>query len=317
MADQGAVKFGRVPTRVLLHGEPDGWRYTVIDQHGDEQSLPLGGPGVHWQPPGRKNRDPEPPWWGRRLEETAEALRDHIGRALTDQAFIELGAEARIAWFAVEEPITWEGLVTLGEPDPARFPGKVPPFVVTLEPGRGALLPDAHLFFSTVASDAWTTLAAVSERCGTAPPRASFLCGYTDHRSVHIGRGSLNVSTLRGEDGTERIAEIYGHRGEGWGGNPELRLRLDGIDLLNEPADDVVALFRDLGHEVLPKGHYGFHIPAMGLALHRPDTPRDHTSDRRRSRSGLAAPRPEGPHGRFSGASLGLPTALASWYLNR
>ncbi|XVQ13408.1 hypothetical protein ACQP1W_12985 [Spirillospora sp. CA-255316] len=310
MADQGAVKYGRVPTRVLLYGEPEGWGYTVVDQHEGEQHFPLGGQGVRWQPPGRAERDPEPPWWRHRLGETAEALRDHIGRALTDQTFLELGAEAQIAWFAVEEPTSWEGLVTLGEPDPARFPGKVPPYIVTLEPGRGAVLPDAHLLFSTLASDAWTTLNAVSERFGDPPPRASFLCGYTDHRSVRIGRGNLDVCTLRGEDGTERVTEIHGSRGPGWSGNPELRLRLDGIDLLNEPAGDVVALFRGLGHEVTPKGHYGFDVPAMGLTLHRLDAV---TSSRTATPEGRSMHMEE----RFASAALRFPSTPASWFLNR
>ncbi|MFI0354690.1 hypothetical protein [Actinomadura sp. 9N407] len=292
MADQGAVQYGRVPTRVLLCGEADGWRYTVVDQHGDEEHVRLGGPGVRWQAPtGHRRQDPEPPWWRRHLDETAEALRGHIERTLTDRAFTELGSETTIAWFAVEEPAAWEGLITLREPDPARFPGEVDPFIVTLEPGRGALLPDAHLLFSTLSCDAWTTLAAVSERCGTPPPSASFLCGYTGHRSVRVGRGSLDVSTQRGDDGTERVAEIHGVRGGGWGGNPELRLRLNGIDLLNEPAADVVALFRDLGDEILPWGRHGFRLPAMGLALHRPA---------------------EEPAERFTGASLAHPSTIAS-----
>ena len=296
------MKYGRVPTRVLLYGGPEGWACTVVDQHEGEQHLTLGGPGVHWQPPGASARDPEPPWWRRRLSETAEALREHVERTLTDQTFEELGAEARITWFAVEEPTCWEGLVTLEEPDPARFPGKVPPFVVTLEPGRGAVLPDAHLLFSTLASDAWTTLEAVAERCGTPPPKATFLCGYTDHRSVRVGRGLLAVSTERVEDGTERIAEIHGSRGPGWGGNPELRLRLDGIDLLDETADDVVALFRDLGHEVTPRGRYGVRIAAMGLTLYRPD--------------GIGRTRSAADE-RFGGASLAFPGALAPWRQDR
>nr|BFE34793.1 hypothetical protein GCM10010200_070440 [Actinomadura rugatobispora] len=300
------MKYGRVPTRVLLYGEPEGWGYTVVDQHEGEQHFPLSGPGVSWQPPGRAERDPEPPWWRHRLGETAETLRDHIGRALTDQTFLELGAEAQIAWFAVDDPTSWEGLVTLGDPDPARFPGKVPPFVVTLEPGRGAVLPNAHLLFSTLASDAWTTLNAVSEQCGTPAPKASFLCGYTDHRSVRIGRGGLHVSTLCLEDDTERIAEIHGSLGPGWSGNPELRLRLDGIDLLNEPADDVVALFRGLGHDVAPKGRYGFHVPAMGLTLHRPDA----------ATAGNGGG-PANPEERFTGASLSFPSTPAFWFLNR
>ncbi|GLZ04299.1 hypothetical protein Acsp03_17650 [Actinomadura sp. NBRC 104412] len=263
--------YGRVPTRVLLCGDANGWHYTVMDQHGtvmDEhghgQRVPLRASGVLWESPSRHDRDPEPPWWRRHLDETAQALRDHVGQAVTDRTFADLGAEAEIAWFAVEEPTSWEGLITLVEPDPARFPGRVPPFVVTLQPGRGALLPDAHLLFSTLATDAWTVLAAVSERCRTPPPRASFLCGWEDHRSVRIGRGGLGVSTMRADDGTERIGEIHVFRGTGWGGNPGLRLRLDGIDLLDEPARDVAELLRGLGHEVVPYGRNGIKITELG-----------------------------------------------------
>jgi hypothetical protein len=284
-----------------LCGEADGWHYTVVDQHGGEQHVPLGAQGVRWQAHGQRRHDPTPPWWRQRLEETAQSLRDHIGRTITDQAFTELGAEAQIAWFAVEDPTSWEGLITLAEPDPARFPGRVAPFIVTLEPGRGALLPDAHLLFSTLAEDAWTALAGVSEHCGTPPPEASFLCGWADHRSVRIGRGALGVSTLNAGDGPERIGEIHGFRDTGWGGNPELRLRLDGIDLLDEPARDVESLLRGLGHKVVPYGRDGIKITDMGLSLHGPGT-------------GSRASAPETGVERFTGAALGVPPAIASWY---
>jgi hypothetical protein len=266
------VTYGRVPTRVVLRGRHD---------------------------------DPEPPWWGPHLQRTAEVLRAHVEDMVTDQVFAELGVDARIAWFAVEAPTSWEGLVTLTDPDPARFPGKVAPFVVTLEPGRGAVLPDDHLLFSTLAADAWTTLDAVSQRCGTPPPSASFLCGWSDHRSVRVGRGFLDVSTQPAPDGTERIGEIHGSRGAGWGGNPELRMRLDGIDLLDEPAADVVALFRDLGHEIVEKGPDTVRIPEMGLTLRR------HHGSRPPGRLGPAT---EADADRFAAASLGVPATIESWY---
>ncbi|TDD66242.1 hypothetical protein, partial [Actinomadura rubrisoli] len=242
----------RVPARVLLRGEPDGWHCVVVDDSGAERRSDFAGAGIRWQT-GRAS-DPEPPWWHRRLCETAEGLREAIAERLTDATFREFGAEAVITWFAVDEPVAWEGLVTLQEADPARFPGRVAPYVITLEPGRGALLPGADLLFSTQAPDAWTALATVAERCGTPPPKASLLCGWADHRSVRVGRGRLALSTDRGEDCVERLAEIFGTRGPGWSGNPEMRLRLDGVDLLDEPACDVVALFRDLGHEVVRRG---------------------------------------------------------------
>lgn len=266
MRNEGAIKFGRVPIRVLLRGEPGGWHYVIVEKDGAEERVEVRGPGVRWE-----GGQPEPAWWRRRLDETAQGLREHLGRSLSDRTFLELGLEADISWFEVEAPVAWEGLVTLRDPDPARFPGKVPPYVVTLEPGNGAVLPDAHLRFSTRAADAWTTLATVAEQCGTQPPKAQFLCGWADHRSIWVGRGRLAVSTER-QDGRrdELVGEIYGERVTGWGGNPELRFRLDGIDLLDDPADDVIALLRDLGHEVTERGRMS-HLPALGLRLYRPE----------------------------------------------
>ncbi|WP_433326210.1 hypothetical protein [Spirillospora sp. CA-294931] len=266
MREQREPKLGRVPARVVLRGRDDGWHYVVVDERGDEERIELGGTGVTWQA-GQRRPDPEPPWWGRRVDEIALGAREAIGRALTDRTFAEIGVETSIAWFAVEEPVEWEGLVTLREPDPARFPGKVAPYIVTLEPGRGALLPKADLLFSTTAEDAWTTLTAVGEQCGTTPPRQSFLCGWAAHRSVRIGRGWLGVCTQRAHDGVERLGEIYATRERGWGGNPELRLRLDGVDLLDEPASDVVSLFEGLGHEVV-RGTGGCRMPSLGLRLY-------------------------------------------------
>lgn len=288
---------GRVPARVVLRGEPDGWHCVIADDSGTEKRSGFTGAGTRWRT-GRAS-GPEPPWWPRRLGETAAGLREAIAERLTDATFHELGAEAVITWFAVDDPVEWEGLVTLQEADPARFPGRVAPYVITLEPGRGALLPDADLLFSTQAPDAWTTLAAVAQRCRTAPPKASFLCGWTDHRSIRVGRGRLALSTDRGEDGVERLAEIFGTRGPGWSGNPEMRLRLDGVDLLDEPAADAVALFGGLGHEVVRRGRTT-RLPGIGVTLYEPERP---------------VPGQDGRPGReaerFTGVSLQLPKALA------
>ncbi|WP_067461781.1 hypothetical protein [Actinomadura macra] len=280
---------GRVPARVLLRGEPDGWHCVVVADSGAVRRWDLAGVGTRWQT--GTGSGPEPPWWHRRLCETADGLRETIGERLTDATFRELAAEAAITWFAVDEPVEWEGLVTLQEPDPARFPGRVPPFVITLDPGRGALLPDADLLFSTQPPDAWSALAAIAERCGTPPPKASSLCGWADHRSIRVGRGRLALSTERGEDGAEQLADIFGTRGPGWSGNPEMRFRLDGIDLLDEPAAHVVALLRDLGHDAVRRGRT-VRLPAIGLTLYEPESP--------------ASPE------RFTGVSLQLPSALAA-----
>ncbi len=275
----------RVPVRVVLQGDDEGWRCVVVSGDGVEERIPLGGGGVHWQSGGR--RDGEPAWWRRRLGEIAESLRERVGMLLTDRCFETFGGEADIVWLEVDGPTCWEGLVTLREPDPARFPGRVAPFVVTLVPGRGALLPRASLLFDTVAADAWSTLEAVARSCGTPTPQDRFLCGWTGHRSVRVGRGRLAVSTERHPDGSERIGEVFAERPPGWGGNPPLRLRLDGIDLLDEPAGDVVELLRGLGHEVvaLPGRR---RVPGLGLVLHE-RRPRDAAD------------------GRFAGASLTPP----------
>lgn len=278
-----------MPARVILRGDEDGWGYTVVSECGRSSDERLDGPGVRWQTAARRSES-APPWWPRHLAEVAGNLRVLVGWRLTDRTFAELGVETEVSWFAVRDPLEWEGLVTLRDPDPARFPGEVPPFVVTFQPGRGALLPDDHLLFSTEAADAWTTLAAVAERCGSAAPRSSFLCGWAAHRTIDVGRGTLAVSTEVGSDGVERLGEVYAGRRPGWGGNPELRPRLDGIDLLDEPAADVIGLFRELGHEVAEHGS-SVHVPAMGLFLNRP-----HDA-------------PESPA--FSGASLQFPRPLA------
>ncbi|MUN40140.1 hypothetical protein [Actinomadura litoris] len=304
---------GRVPARVLLRGEPDGWHCVVVTGSGAERRWNLAGAGTRWQTHeggheggrggAREGYGPEPPWWRRRLCETADALREAVAERLTDATFRELGAEAAITWFALEEPVEWEGLVTLQEPDPARFPGRVPPFVITLDPGRGALLPDADLLFSTHAPDAWATLTALAERCGAPPPKSSFLCGWAGHRSVRVGRGRLALSSERGEDGAERLAEIFGTRRPGWSGNPELRLRLDGIDLLDEPANDVVTLLGGLGHEIVRRGRT-VRLPAIGLTLYEPERdPVPGSPDAFQAEDGTE---------RFAGVALRLPSALAA-----
>lgn len=301
-----AATYGRIPARVLLLGEADGWRCVVVDKTDAEECLALSAAGALWP----EQDAPEPSWWPRRVAEDAEALRGAVERALTDRTFAELGVEAEISWFAVEEPVAWEGLVTLRDADAARTPGGVPPFVITLEPGRGAVLPEAHLLFTTAADDAWATLAAVADRCGAPAPEESFLCGWADHRGVRVGRGRLALSTERGDDGVERLGEIFGSREPGWSGNPELRFRLDGIDLLDEPADDVVALFRDLGHEVVRKGRTA-RLPAMGLTLYEPERAlRSALLPGTDSETDAAAASAEPK--RFSGVSLQLPHALAS-----
>ena len=73
MRNEGPVDWGRVPARVLLRGGPGGWHYVVVDDKGAERRTAFDGPGTLWQTGGRS--DPEPPWWRRRLAETAEGLR--------------------------------------------------------------------------------------------------------------------------------------------------------------------------------------------------------------------------------------------------
>ncbi|ACY98796.1 hypothetical protein Tcur_3257 [Thermomonospora curvata DSM 43183] len=287
----GSQAYGQVPVRVVLRGEPDGWHYVLFDRAGSEQRVPLGGGGAHWQTSGRHGE--EPPWWRRHLAEVAESLRERVETAVADRCFELFGVEAHITWLGVDEPILWEGLVTLREPDPARFPGGARPFVVTLQPGRGALLPSADLLFDTCAQDAWAALEEVARACRTPPPRARFLCGWTDHRSVRVGRGLLAVSTERRMDGVDRVGEIYAERPPGWSGNPRLRLRLDGIDLLDEPAEDVLRLLLDLGHAVVRRGRC-LRLPELGLTLYERHEHSRH--DGRFAGVSLTSPNPRVPH---------------------
>ncbi|MFC0039072.1 hypothetical protein [Actinomadura rayongensis] len=262
--DFGAPRYGRVPARVLLLGRDDGWHCEIIDDKDGRDRLPLAGSGVTWNGPHGR----EPAWWRGRLAADAAALRERVEQAVTDRAFTDLGVEADVAWFAVDDPVSWEGLVTLREPDPARYPGNVPPYVVTLEPERGAVLPEADVLFTAGPDEAWCALDAVAARLGSPAPAGAFICGYSGYRSVRIGRGHLGVGCMRDPDGTERVRTIFGNRPAGWGGNPELRFRLDGIDLLHEPAADVVTLFRDLGHDVAER-HAQVLLPGLGLSLSR------------------------------------------------
>jgi hypothetical protein len=230
-----------VPARVLLREEAGACRLAVVDEDGTEQVVPRDWPALRHD----------------------ARLHELIGMDLTDRCFEALGREARIAWFALDPPAAgWEGLVTLEKADPARIPGRVPPFVVQVRPGRGVLLPSTDLRLGGPPQDAWETLATVARRCGTPPPVYSFVCGWSDHRSVRVGRGRLGVGV--GQDGS--VQQIYGSREAGWGGNPELRLRYDGIDLLGEPAQDVLLLLTDLGHEVVRHGPW-LRLPGIGVTL--------------------------------------------------
>ncbi|WP_033324350.1 hypothetical protein [Actinomadura atramentaria] len=303
--DLQAPRPGRVPVRVLLLGGDDGWTCEIVDDGDGRARLELPGPGVRWAAPPAARAAREPAWWPGRVAAHGAALRELLDRRVTDRTFEELGVEAEIAWFAVREPGVWEGLVTLREPDPARYPGNVPPYVVELEPERGARLPEADLLFSAGPGDAWPVLEGVAAKVGSAPPAESFICGYSGYRSVRVGRGGIGVGCMRDPDGAEHVREVFGDRPGGWGGNPELRFRLDGIDLLHEPAADVVTLFRDLGHEVGERNGRAV-LPGLGLSLwhetpsrwsaHRPDEP---DARPRFGRLSLVPPDPERAPWRF------------------
>src|SRR5690606_371551 len=141
-------------------------------------------------------------------------------------------------------------------------------------------------------------LAELAARCRTRPREASLLCGWGGQRSGRVGRGRLALSTGRDENGVERLAEICATRPPGWSGNPELRPRFESVDLLDEPARDVVALLRELGHEVVRRGRTA-RLPAAGLTLYERDDAGGATD-------------------RFTGVSLRPPAAPAGlWSLPR
>jgi hypothetical protein len=258
---------GQVPVQVVLRGGPEGWHYLVKDQSGEEQLTPLPTLGTRWPPIDR--RGSEPPGRRAHLTEVAADLREYVEQTVSDRCFEELGVEADIAWWPIEEPAFWEGSVTLREPDPGRFPGGTTPFVVELQPERGALLNGNALLLRARAQEAWAALASVAEQCGGPPPWSSFVCGRSGHRTVRVGRGQLSVST-EGEGSEERLAEILAERGRVRRGSPELQVHLDGIDLLAEPSADVTWLLTELGYRSV-RHHRTLRLPEAGLVLYDPE----------------------------------------------
>ncbi|GAA4622565.1 hypothetical protein GCM10023196_015270 [Actinoallomurus vinaceus] len=268
------ARSDRLPVRVVLRGGPDGWQYTIIYRSGAEEHVDLGALAAsRWPPATRRGHDPE--WWDAATAQVAAHLREYLDLRVTDRCFDMFQLDAAIEWRSTGgESGPWEGTVTLVPPDPGRFPGRVPPFVVRLLPGRGADIDGTDLPFGAPAARAWSLLADVADRLGGEPPHASFICGWTDHRSVRIGRGQLSICTGRQDDGTERVGQIYAQRPPNWGGSPTVRADLDGIDLLTETADDVLWLLAELGLTALPRPCI-VHVPDAGLVLYREDPAAD------------------------------------------
>jgi hypothetical protein len=97
------------------------------------------------------------------------------------------------------------------------------------------------------------------------------VCGWTGHRAVGIGRGELAAGTERDAEGVERLAEIYAARSTtAWAGSPELRVVLDGVGLLHEPAPDVLWLLGELGYEI-ERRRGTVRVPTAGLILYGED----------------------------------------------
>ncbi|MCP9971343.1 hypothetical protein LUX57_44665 [Actinomadura madurae] len=63
MRNEGVAGRDRVPARVVVRGEPDGWHCVVVDGAGAEQRSDVAGAGTRWSAGGRG--DPEPAWWRR------------------------------------------------------------------------------------------------------------------------------------------------------------------------------------------------------------------------------------------------------------
>jgi hypothetical protein len=80
-----------------------------------------------------------------------------------------------------------------------------------------------------------------------------------------------------------------------------MRFRLDGIDLLDEPARDVTALLTELGHEVVRRGR-AVRLPALGLTLYEPDgrspapARHSHGGEERFAAVSMQPPAPSVPH---------------------
>ncbi|MCO6003886.1 hypothetical protein NE236_02740 [Actinoallomurus purpureus] len=263
-----AARPDHLPARVVLRGGPDGWQYTIINRSGAEEHVDLGAMAAsRWPPATRRGHDPE--WWDASAGQVAADLREYLGLLLTDRCFDTFQMDAAVDWrSAGGDAGPWEGTITLAPPDPGRFPGHVPPFVVRLLPGQGADIDGTDLPFATPAMRAWSVLTDVAHRLGGEPPHASFMCGWADQRSVRIGRGQLSICTRRLDDGTERVGQIYAGRPPKWGGSPTLRADLDGIDLLGETAGDVLWLLGEVGLDPIDRAA-AVHVPDAGLLLYR------------------------------------------------
>jgi hypothetical protein len=138
--------------------------------------------------------------------------------------------------------------------------------VVALAPGRGAFLPEPldPLMLDAPEGDAQAALARVAETIGVPEPEWVLGNGF----GVDVGHGRLSVTCVDyRDDGVDRTGELTVARGSAWRGSPELRARLEGIDLLHEPAADVTWLLRELGYDTRPQGGGRWWLPDAAVTL--------------------------------------------------
>lgn len=200
------------PVRVTLRraaGEPDTWRYEIIDaSFGHQRGLMRG-----------------------------TAARAVLEIMVSDLVFDALCVDADVIWTP-----DGDGEVVFREADPGRTPGRSPAFPLVVVPGHGVLLPEPlpPLLLDAPEPTAWSAFTAAAETLGIAPPEEALGIGL----GIRMGRGTglfaLCADYL--DPGIDRIAEITIKRGRAWRGSHEFRAYQGGIDLFADPGRESVEL---------------------------------------------------------------------------
>jgi hypothetical protein len=153
-------------------------------------------------------------------------------------------------------------------------------YLVELVPGVGAVLPPPlpALLMGMSGPEVRELLRRVAEEAGSEEPAGGgFVCGLADPRQVRIGDGFLGTGLALGS--TVRTLDwIWVALPRMWPGGVELRVRLEGVDVLHEPAGDVLWMLGGLGYAVRQdrRGWVKCTAPDGGeVQLEQQDAPRE------------------------------------------